>query len=441
MNGESTPEPAERTSRVTRATLQQYLRDARHQSAASREILNALARDIANPGAVLDTIVEQAARLCGARAAQLFLLDGEVFRLSRVSGETPEKYRRHLLEHPIARNRSSAVGRAAEDMATHQIADVLNDADYGLRTLQSLAGFRTMLATPMILQDGVVGVLSMWRTEVAPFETRERELLEEFAAEGAIALQHARLFRELDAKTRELEVASRHKSEFLASMSHELRTPLNAVIGFSEVLLDRLFGDINERQEGYLHDIRDSGRHLLRLLNEILDLSKVEAGQMSFEPTTFEVRGALEYTLTVVRDRAEQKGLSLTAEISGDVESITTDEMKFKQVLLNLAVNAVKFTPGGGSVAISADRRGSELTVTVTDTGIGVAPEDRERIFEAFQQGHRGTAKEEGTGLGLTLSRRFVEMMGGRMWLDSIPGEGSTFGFAVPGLATGRQRR
>lgn len=428
-------EPAERTSRVTRASLQQHLRDARYQTVASREILAALARDIANPGAVLDTIVEHAARLCGARAAQLFLWDGEVFRLSRVSGETPEDYRSYLLQHPIALNRLSAVGRAAEDMATHQIADVLTDADYGLRTLQSLAGFRTMLATPMILSDGVVGVLSMWRTEVAPFGVRERELVEEFAAEGAIALEHTRLFRELDAKTKELEVASRHKSEFLASMSHELRTPLNAVIGFSEVLLDRLFGEINERQEAYLHDIRNSGKHLLQLLNEILDLSKVEAGQMVFEPTTFDVRSSVDYALSVVRERAAQHDLTVTADIADDIDTVETDELKFKQVIVNLVTNAVKFTPDGGRVRVQAHRDGADLTITVTDNGIGVAHEDQERIFESFQQGRRGTSKEEGTGLGLTLSRRFVELMGGRMWLDSVPGEGSTFGFAIPGLS------
>jgi signal transduction histidine kinase len=319
-------------------------------------------------------------------------------------------------------------------MATHQIADVLTDADYGLRTLQSLAGFRTMLATPMILQDGVVGVLSMWRTEVAPFDVRERELVEEFAAEGAIALQHTRLFRELDAKTKELEIASRHKSEFLASMSHELRTPLNAVIGFSEVLLDRLFGDINERQEGYLHDIRNSGKHLLQLLNEILDLSKVEAGQMVFEPTTFDVRTSVDYALSVVRERATAHALTVTAEIDDDIDTVETDELKFKQVIVNLVTNAVKFTPDGGRVWVRAHRDGTDLTLTVTDTGIGVPPEDQERIFESFQQGRRGTSKEEGTGLGLTLSRRFVELMGGWMWLDSVPGEGSTFGCVIPGL-------
>ncbi|MDT5149631.1 MAG: hypothetical protein QOI01_1364 [Mycobacterium sp.] len=429
-------EPTERTARVSRASSRQYqeLRDARHQSVASREILSALARDVANPGAVLDTIVEHAARLCGARAAQLFVLDGDVFRLEGVAGQTPGAYRTYLEDHPIARNRLSAVGRSAQDMATHQIADVEEDADYGLHTLQRLAGFRTLLATPMILGDEVVGVLSMWRTEVAPFDVRERELLEEFAAQGAVAFRHSRLFRELETKTRELEIVSRHKSEFLAGMSHELRTPLNAVIGFSEVLLDRMFGEINERQEEYLNDIRSSGKHLLQLVNEILDLSKVEAGQMALEPSSFEVRNALEWAVSMVRERAALRAITVTVSVTDEVGMAETDELKFKRVVLNLVSNAVKFTPDGGSVSISANREGTELTVTVNDTGIGVPLEDQERIFESFQQGRRGPAKEGGTGLGLTLSRGIVALMGGRMWLESTPGEGSTFGFSIPGL-------
>jgi len=443
------------------------LRDAREQLAASREVLAALGRDMSNPGAVLDTVLEYAARLCEAAAAQLFIRDGDMFRLSRVAGETPEEYRRYLLAHPIARNRLSTVGRAAEDKCTVQIRDVLADADYGRLDLQRITGFRTLLATPMILEDEVVGVLAMWRTDVAPFDDRERQLLEEFAVQGAIVLRqvdlmrtlesrgaelsdkveqlealrevdeavgssldldevlervvtnavrltnlgfgditlstdggsileyddatdsfhvrgrfgsspalwerlrditidrktsligqsaladqppeipdlaavgrdefldtifgdgwrsvlavpmiagdemigvlvirrrgtgnyppdvielletfasqsalaivNARLFRELETQSKALAIASNHKSEFLASMSHELRTPLNAVIGFSEVLLERMFGEINERQEEYIRDIRDSGRHLLELLNEILDLSKVEAGRL-----------------------------------------------------------------------------------------------------------------------------------------------------------------
>ena len=252
--------------------------------------------------------------------------------------------------------------------------------------------------------------------------------------QSALAIVNARLFRELQTKTNELEIASRHKSEFLASMSHELRTPLNAVIGFSEVLLDRMFGEINERQDEYLRDIRNSGKHLLELLNEILDLSKVEAGQMVLEPSTFSVGSVLESTLAMVRERATRHAIAVTVQIADDIETIDADELRFKQVVLNLVTNAVKFTPDGGSVSVRAYREATDLMVTVTDTGIGVPPEDQERIFESFQQGRRGAPKEEGTGLGLTLSRRFVGLWGGRMWLESTPGVGSTFGFSVPGL-------
>jgi CheY-like chemotaxis protein len=193
-----------------------------------------------------------------------------------------------------------------------------------------------------------------------------------------------------------------------------------------------MFGDINERQEEYLRDIWNSGKHLLELLNEILDLSKVEAGQMVLEPSIFSVSGVLEYCIAMLRERATAHAISVTADVAADIATIEADERKFKQVVLNLVSNAVKFTPDGGSVSVRAYRDGTELLVTVTDTGIGVPVEDQERIFESFQQGRRGAPKEEGTGLGLTLSRRFVWLWGGRMWLESTPGKGSTFGFSVP---------
>ena len=215
-------------------------------------------------------------------------------------------------------------------------------------------------------------------------------------------------------------------------MSHELRTPLNAVIGFSEVLIDKLFGDLNERQEDYLHDILSSGRHLLDLLNDILDLSKVEAGRMELESAPFSVHAALSYAVSMVRERAV--GHRIEVRLAGDTEGclVNSDELRFKQVVVNLLSNAVKFTPDGGHVTVRAVSHDEEIEVTVTDDGIGIPTEDRDLIFESFQQGRRGNSKEEGTGLGLTLCRRIVGLLGGRMWLETEVGQGSTFGFSIP---------
>lgn len=591
--------------------------DATEHLAATNEILNALGRAGGAPDAVLDTIVDHAARLCRAQAAQIYLIDDGVFRLTRVSGAAPADFQDYIAQHPVALSRASLLGRVALDRRAQQIADVLTDPGYGRQDLQRLGGYRTLMSAPMLVDDDVVGVLGVWRTAVEPFDDRAMELLGVFAAQAALAIRNvsllrdlqarrselarkvdqlevlsevgqavsssldldevlhtivtnavrltgtdggsimeyvdeqecfsvraahgssdelaqrlrqipiersstlvgraaaeglplevpdledaaldphlqalyddgwrsvlavpmlrqgrtigalvvrrrstggfgdetrellqtlasqsglailnARLFRELATKTAELEVASRHKSEFLASMSHELRTPLNAVIGFSEVLLDRMFGDINERQEEYLHDIRGSGRHLLELLNEILDLSKVEAGHMQLEYSVFPVKAALEYALSLVRERAAAHAIALFLEVDDSVADVEADELRFRQVLLNLLSNAVKFTQDGGHVSVTARRDGPSLTVEVTDDGIGVPVGEQQRIFEAFQQGGRNARKEEGTGLGLTLSKRIVDLLGGRMWLQSEVGRGSTFGFAIPLTRAERQ--
>jgi CheY-like chemotaxis protein/anti-sigma regulatory factor (Ser/Thr protein kinase) len=204
------------------------------------------------------------------------------------------------------------------------------------------------------------------------------------------------------------------------------------VIGFSEVLLDRMFGDLNDRQAEYVRDIWTSGRHLLELLNEILDLSKVEAGQMVLEQSIFSVPTALESALSMVRERAASHAITLDLDVAPDVDVVEADELRFKQVVLNLVSNAVKFTPDGGRVAVSARRQGRQLLVAVADNGPGIPESDRERIFESFQQGGRGAPKAEGTGLGLTLSRRIVQLFGGRLWLESELGRGTTFTFTVP---------
>jgi signal transduction histidine kinase len=250
---------------------------------------------------------------------------------------------------------------------------------------------------------------------------------------GALGANVNRMNDELRRLYTELEAASQHKSEFLANMSHELRTPLNAIIGFSQVLRDEMVGSVNAKQAEYLEDIISSGNHLLSLINDVLDLSKVEAGQVELEVHPFSLREALERGVVMVRERATEDGVRVAFAADPEVDVVDGDERRIKQVIFNLLSNAVKFTPAGGEIDVSATRVNGEVRVSVADTGPGVAPEDRDRIFEEFQQSESGVGQREGTGLGLALSKRFVELHGGRIWLESELGRGSTFTFALPG--------
>jgi signal transduction histidine kinase len=263
----------------------------------------------------------------------------------------------------------------------------------------------------------------------------ELEALAEQFNKMAIDLKesYTGLERKVEERTRDLEIANKHKSEFLANMSHELRTPLNAVIGFSEVLQEKIFGELNEKQADYINDIHSSGKHLLSLINDILDLSKIEAGRMDLDLAQFDVPAALGNSLTLVKERAQRHGLQLKLEVGANVSSIQADERKFKQIMLNLLSNAVKFTPEGGSISVSATLEGPMLEVAVKDTGVGIAPEDQKAIFEEFRQvGRDYTRKAEGTGLGLALTKRFVELHGGTVRVESNVGVGSTFTITIP---------
>jgi signal transduction histidine kinase/ActR/RegA family two-component response regulator len=415
-------------------TADRLLRDltgARGHLAATSEVLAVLGRSGSDLDAILGAVVDGARQLCSADTALIYLLDGDVYRVARAAGMSAD-VSEYIDRHPFVLDQGTLIGRVGLSRRPGQIEDVLLDESYGRSDAQRVAGFRTVVAAPLLLDDHVVGVLNLWRMQVDPFDEQETTLLTAFAAHAAVAIHNAHLVRALEQRSAELEVASRHKSEFLASMSHELRTPLNAVIGFSEVLLERMFGDINERQEEYLHDILGSGRHLLELLNDILDLSKVEAGAMELERSFFDVSAAIEYSLSMVRERASRNGVRLIADIGPERDRLYADELRFKQVLVNLLSNAVKFTPEGGSVTVSAGRQGDDLVVRVGDTGIGIPPEDQERIFESFQQGSRPLNRQEGTGLGLTLCKRIVELHGGTIWVRSEVGVGSEFGFNLP---------
>jgi signal transduction histidine kinase/CheY-like chemotaxis protein len=381
---------------------------------------------------VLDTIALHAVELSGTDGGSIMeYSERERCFLVRSVYRTDEDVVEQLRSIQIGLD-DTLVGRAARQRGPIAVPDLgAVELDPHLRILHD-AGWRSLVSVPMLREGRIVGSLIVRRKGTGDFSEETVDLLETFASQSALAMLNAQLYRELKEQSLELELASRHKSEFLASMSHELRTPLNAVLGFSEVLLERMFGDINERQEEYLRDIHGSGKHLLELLNEILDLSKVEAGRMELTYSDVELRSLLDDAASMLRERAAAHSIDLRVEVGASVGPIYSDELRVKQVLINLMTNAVKFTEDGGSVRVSAKRAGPEIEITVTDTGIGVPDADQERIFESFQQGGRGSSREEGTGLGLTLSRRIVELLGGRMWLESEVGSGSTFGFSLP---------
>src|SRR5262245_44231895 len=315
-----------------------------------------------------------------------------------------------------------------------QVHDITIEGAYESPTRQSLvaAGHRALLGVQLVREDEVIGVLAVTRKTPGEFEAEIVRLLSTFAAQSALAIQNARLFLEIEDKSRQLEIASRHKSEFLANMSHELRTPLNAIIGFSEVLTDRMFGELNDKQEEYLKDIHTSGQHLLSLINDILDLSKIEAGRMELDLTDFDLPAALDSALMLVRERAGRRGIALHSAIDAGVGQVHADERKIRQVVLNLLSNAIKFTPEGGRIEVVAAPRAGGVEISVSDTGIGIAPEDHEKVFEEFRQVGSAAKKVEGTGLGLALCRKFVELHGGKIWVKSQVGVGSTFTFSVP---------
>ncbi len=384
---------------------------------------------------VLNTIITQAVRLSGSDGGSIYEFDedSQEFRVETVCGTSQEAF--DALRRARIRLDDTFIGKAATLGRLLELSD-LREAPLDPH-LSALAetGWRSLVAVPMLRESRIVGAMVIRRHTPGRIQQEIYDLLETFASQSALALTNAQLYRQLEQQSAALEVASQHKSEFLASMSHELRTPLNAIIGFSEVLLERMFGELNERQDDYLRDIWSSGKHLLELLNDILDLSKIEAGQMVLSRSEVVVRDSLEYCLSMVRERALQQRVLLSLDVDPAVGVLDADRLRFRQVVLNLLSNAIKFTPEGGRVDVSAFIRGRDLVVLVADTGVGVAAEDRDRIFNAFQQGTQPSRQVEGTGLGLTLSKRILELHGGRIWVESEAGQGSTFGIALPAEA------
>jgi GAF domain-containing protein/HAMP domain-containing protein len=420
---------------IENARLFNETRDALERQTATAEILQVISGSVADSQPVLDKIVESCERLFESDEQGIMLID-------------PDGRRRLGAHRGRARSRLATLLPADEPLPDEAMLhgwnevlhfrDVLRDPGVP-NSVRSIAqqldiGSYSQVLAPMNWEGRPVGAIYVTRQPPTGFSDKEIGLLKTFADQAVIAIQNARLFNEIQDKSRQLEVANQHKSEFLANMSHELRTPLNAIIGFSEVLVERIFGELNEKQDDYLKDIHSSGRHLLALINDILDLSKIEAGRMDLDVEDFDVAEALANAMTLVRERAHSHAIALDLDAAPDIGEIRADQRKFKQILLNLLSNAVKFTPDGGRVDVRARRLpGGTLEVAVCDTGVGIAPADQQVVFEEFRQvGRHYTNKHEGTGLGLALTRRFVELHGGSIRLDSAPGQGSTFTFTLP---------
>jgi GAF domain-containing protein len=413
-------------------------KESLERQTAISEVLKTISRTVFDLEPTLAAIVENAARLADADVAWMtqrlgpdqFTWGAQYARDPMFAAQLDSMRPRRTAAIP--RDGGSIMVRLYREGRTIVIPDM--DADPELRDHSptvKLTGARSLVAMPVRNEGDVLAAFVVARLTLRPFSDREVRLIETFADQAAIAIQNVRLFNEIQQKSRELEVANRHKSEFLANMSHELRTPLNAVIGFSEVLTQGIFGEINPKQKEYLEDILSSGKHLLSLINDILDLSKIEAGRMELELSELSMTATLDSGLVIVRERAARHGITVTAHAPRDLPRIRADERKVKQILYNLLSNAVKFTPDGGRVDLRVHAEGDDIQVDVQDTGIGIAAEDKARVFEEFRQVGRERSRE-GTGLGLTLTKRFVELHGGRIWFESTPGKGSTFSFTLP---------
>ncbi|MEP7297072.1 MAG: ATP-binding protein [Burkholderiales bacterium] len=399
---------------------------------ATAEILQVISHSMADAQPVFDKIIASCQRQFNSARVGINLVrdDGMVINAA-YGGPGADEFRAMF---PVPNTQESGTGMAMRERRVMHYPEVdLPEVPPYVRRGAELTHAHSVVFAPLIWQDQGVGTLLVTREAKQPFADGEIALLKTFADQAVIAIQNARLFNEIQAKSQQLEIANQHKSEFLANMSHELRTPLNAIIGFSEVLIERMFGELNDKQADYLADIHSSGKHLLSLINDILDLSKIEAGHMELDLEDFDAPAALANAMSLVRERAQRHNIALELTVGEQVGEIRADQRKFKQILLNLLSNAVKFTPDGGRVTVQARALPGALAVSVIDTGIGIAPDDQAVVFDEFRQvGRHYTNKQEGTGLGLALTKRFVTLHGGTLMLQSVLGQGSTFTFTLP---------
>jgi signal transduction histidine kinase len=409
------------------------LAEAREQQAATSEILRVISNSPDDMQPVFDTIASSAAKLCEAYDVIVFRVEGDNLHLvahfgPMATGDVP-------IVHGTLGGRTVLEQRVIQ---VENLQTAVEDFPEG-SAIARRRGHRTTLSVPLLREGVAIGNIQARRTEVRPYTDSQINLLQTFADQAVIAIENARLFREIEDKSVELAQASQHKSQFLANMSHELRTPLNAILGYTELISDEIYGPVPESIREVLGRVEHNGRHLLDLINSVLDISKIEAGRLTLNLAEFSLRDLIHETVAGVEPLAVEKGLTVTVEAPPDLPGGRADTPRIRQVLLNLLGNAIKFTETG-KITLQARVHDDAFDVRVTDTGPGIPPPDQQRIFDEFQQIDNSNTREKGgTGLGLAISRKIMHLHGGEMGVESVLGEGSVFWLRLP-VTVDRQR-